>query len=217
MNTTIDRLLKDFPNEKMAPEVEAAHIAKIQKFKAGKQREEAVLALVMGHMRDAFFYARKCAYSRLADDELVSLAYSALTHSAERVKPDRARFFAYSKAYLRGAVCREWRCKNTVKGAWGAESLDVSMENDDSTNEGPSQEAEFGLVDLREKWEMVKPLLTKLSENERRILELFYKGGMNFRQIGDLLGVTRSATQGTHTRALKKIRNALLRQKRLYL
>lgn len=218
MNTTsaIDRLLRDFPNEEMPPEKETAHVATIARYKAGKQREAAVEALVLGHMRDAFFYARKCAYSRIDDDELISLCYSALTRAAERVKPNLARFFAYAKPYIRGAICRTWKSKDTVKNAWGAESLDVDAENEDQKNE-PSQEAEFGLIDLHEKWDLVKPLLSKLSKQECLVLSLFYEGGFNFREIGDMLKVTRSATQGTHTRALKKLRNALLRQKRLYL
>jgi RNA polymerase sigma factor (sigma-70 family) len=218
MNTTsaIDRLLRDFPNEEIPEAVETAHVATIARYKAGKQREAAVEALVLGHLRDAFFYARKCAYSRIDDDELVSLCYSALTRAAERVKPNLARFFAYAKPYIRGAICRTWKSKDTVRGAWGAESLDVDLENEDSKNE-PSQEAEFALIDLREKWELVKPLMSKLSKREQMVLQLFYEGGFNFRQIGDMLGVTRSATQGTHTRALRKIRNALMRQRRLYL
>jgi DNA-directed RNA polymerase specialized sigma subunit len=48
------------------------------------------------------------------------------------------------------------------------------------------------------------------------VLTLTYVAGLNFQEIGGLLGVTRSAIQRTHWRAVKKLRNELGRRKQLF-
>ena len=214
---SISHLLAGLPTEPLTEDGEAALTSTIRKFKAGAKREEALEALILGNMRDAFFYSRRCAYGKLPDEEIFSICFAALSRAAVRFDPKQGRFFAYCKPYLRGSVCRAWKSKDAVRNGGRTESLDiVPGEEGEPMPEETSVDPEFDRIDLNEKWDLVRPLLGKLSEAERRVLELHYNGGMNFREIGALLGVTRSATQGTHMRALRKIRNALLRNRRLY-
>lgn len=219
---SVNKLLEGLPRGGLGEEAEQVFTKILAKYKGGAARDKALSQLVLSHMRDAFFYARRCCNGKLADDEIFSLCYSALERAAHRHHYSRGRFFAYAKPYLRGAIYRKWKTMDAVRGAGRTESLDAMdcAENDadiDPINsEDTIADPEFELVDLREKWELVKPLMARLSASERRVLELHYSGGMNFREVADLMGVTRSATQGTHSRALRKIRNALLRKGRLY-
>jgi RNA polymerase sigma factor (sigma-70 family) len=69
----------------------------------------------------------------------------------------------------------------------------------------------------RDEWNAMVPILqSRLSEKERMVLELKYQSGFNFRQIGDLLRVSRSDTQATHTRAINKVRGALKGKRALF-
>jgi RNA polymerase sigma factor (sigma-70 family) len=214
---SISNLLAGLPTEPLTEAGEASLTATVRKFKAGAKREAALETLILGNMRDAFFYSRRCAYNKLPDDEVFSICYAALSRAAVRFDPKQGRFFAYCKPYLRGSICRAWRSKDAVRNGGRTESLDHTPDVDDEPlAEENAIDPEFGRIDINEKWELVKPLLTKLSEAERRVLELHYNGGMNFQEIGELLGVTRSATQGTHKRALRKVRNSLLRNRKLY-
>jgi RNA polymerase sigma factor (sigma-70 family) len=221
-HVSINKLLEGYPRETLPEEDEAKLTRVIVQFKGGEKRAEAQQKLVLASLRDAFFYARKCARARLPDEEIVSLCYAALVRAAARVNPGKGRFFAYAKPYIRGAVCRAWRSLDVVRNGGNAESLDTNPDADDGDEYDNNKERvdpvdpEFGLIDLTEKWAIVEPLLKKLSPSERTVLNLRYQQGLNFREIGDKLKVTRSATQGTHARALRKLRNALLRQHKLY-
>jgi RNA polymerase sigma factor (sigma-70 family) len=223
-HVSINKLLEGYPLETLSEVDEGIMTHAITQFKGGEKRAEAQRKLVLASMRDAFFYARKCARARLPDEELVSLCYAALVRAAARVNPGKGRFFAYAKPYIRGAVCRAWRSLDVVRNGGNAESLDANPspntdDGDDYDNNAgrlDSVDPEFERIDLAEKWAIVEPLLKKLSPSERVVLSLRYQRGLNFREIGDKLKVTRSATQGTHARALRKLRNALLRQHKLY-
>jgi RNA polymerase sigma factor (sigma-70 family) len=83
---------------------------------------------------------------------------------------------------------------------------------------GQVVEPDMESIFTRDRWELVKPIVEqKCSEQEKMVLTLNYVSGLNFQEIGDLLGVTRSAIQRTHWRAVKKLRNELTRKKQLFL
>jgi RNA polymerase sigma factor (sigma-70 family) len=80
----------------------------------------------------------------------------------------------------------------------------------------PKEEADFDGIDRREKMAFVADIIErKLTDQEAMILDLVYTSGFNFQEIGNLLNITRSAAQLSHTKGLKKIRCELLRQKKL--
>jgi RNA polymerase sigma factor (sigma-70 family) len=80
----------------------------------------------------------------------------------------------------------------------------------------PKQESDFDGIDRREKMAFVADIIErKLTDQEAMILDLVYTSGFNFQEIGNLLNITRSAAQLSHTKGLKKIRCELLRQKKL--
>jgi RNA polymerase sigma factor (sigma-70 family) len=68
----------------------------------------------------------------------------------------------------------------------------------------------------RDQWEVIrKTLAARLSEQQWMILDLVYKGGLSFPQIGKLLDLTRSAIHASHQKALAKLRDGVASHKGL--
>jgi RNA polymerase sigma factor (sigma-70 family) len=81
---------------------------------------------------------------------------------------------------------------------------------------GEIAEPDFDSVHFRERWALVSPIIEdKCSDLEKTVLTLLYTGGFNFPEIGGMLDISRQAVQAIQSRALKKVRNELLRRKRL--
>lgn len=187
--------------------------------------EAAVNALVMASMREAVIYVRRCVNGEIPDDELISLCYGILVRCARRFKPRWSRFIAFSKPALRGDVRRSWKEKDAVKGVPGENIVhpdfkprptrmhDRTIIWDDSdivTPEHEITEPVLGEIDGKETWSALTLLIKKIcSSREHAVLELVYQGGLNFQEIAEKLGVTRSAIQRTHSVALKKLRDNL--------
>lgn len=75
---------------------------------------------------------------------------------------------------------------------------------------------DFETIHLNERWAYVSPIIeAKCSELEKTVLNLLYSGGFNFPEVGGMLDISRQAVQAVQSRALKKVRNELLRRKRL--
>lgn len=200
-------------------------------------REGHLDQLVLHNMREGYYYARALCRGRIGEREVYSAVYKALEHASRNWNIAGIRFFAYAKVYVRGAISREWRDMNVVKNA-KHESLDApaaattdippgTHELEDGEFEPGTylrkhettdhQEPEFELIHLREQLETVRPAMkTVLSDHERMVIELCYFAGYNFEQIGKHLGVSRSAVQNAHTRALRKLRGALAKTRELF-
>lgn len=197
--------LEEFPEHPLGPDEE----------KNASQQD-----LVMHSMREACLYAFRCSRGNLEPGEIMSACYLALVEAARNFKPSHAahlRFFAYAKAYVRGKIIAEFRSKDVVRKARNHESLQVHEDNDVY---GPNEDA-FHEPDVassaEEEWNAIKGLVDSvLTEKEKMVIQLRYYGGLNFRQIGDLLGVSRSHTQNEHRAAMLKIRNRLMEQKKLF-
>lgn len=208
---------------------------------AREATEESHSKLVLYNIREAFLYARYVCRAKLHDEEVLSAAYLALTQAVQNYKPGTKagiRFFAYAKPYVRGVIFREWKSRDVVKNA-KHESLDVPLR--DSVRWGRSVEPDqhdgpwtfsdvykheleptghcdpdFESIALHEKMDVLKPLIkTALSEHERMVIELAYFGNFNFEDIGRKLGVTGAAVQNTHTRAIRKLRDAAAQKPQL--
>jgi len=232
MKTLHEDLLTGVPETRLSLEQERQLSDKIQASK--KSDEDAINTLTMHNLREAFYYALACSRT-LPPDEVYSLCYAALRYAATNFKYRGARFFPYSKAYIRGEIYKTFNDRNVVKEAvcvpLRLEDEEKARAIEDLVEDGhflhlrrdadknfiePTVESDLHGIAIRDEWARIKPIFrAKLSEKERMILELKFEGGLNFREIGDLLRVSRSDTQATHTRALRKIRCALMRKKAL--
>lgn len=185
--------------------------------------------LVLHSLREAFYYARGCYQSqKLTDGEIFSACYTALTHAARCFKPNKIRFLGYAKVFIRGALHRTIVAQKVVKGSYKATPLVAEPDDDDAKSvelpcrqapqgEVASTEPAFDVVYLREEWAQISPIFRLiLSDRERMILELHFQGGLDLKEIGDLLGTSRSYVQQKKQTALKKIRNRLIDQHKFY-
>lgn len=215
-------LLRGLPTETLSPETEVALAL------AGDEESRNHLAL--HNMREGFFYAIACARI-LPPDEIYSLCYKALLAATRNFLPDRtARFFSFAKPYIRGEISRTFkRYKVVTKAETTQIPMETGFETDDrwrpteepTTNYDEFQRAtavepDFQSIMARDEWASLKPLLAALKEKERMVLQLFYQSGFNFRQIGDLLNVSRSDIQATHANAIKKVRCQVARTEGLF-
>lgn len=214
-----ETLLRGLPQVNSINDAEAQELAK-STFPAAKEK------LVLGHMREAFVYARQCCRAQIEDGEIYSFCYRALVESARNFRPGVGGFFGYSKSNLRGHIARYWKTQDTVKNAYKHETgpepeegATVETEDGREPVENDYAEPDFKSIITRERLAILKPLMeTKLNEQERMVLELNYIGGYNFEDIGGMLTpkISRSAVQQTHARAIKKLRLELGRQKKLF-
>jgi RNA polymerase sigma factor (sigma-70 family) len=233
-NQAMPNILLGLPEHPMTVEDENNCAVFIQR----TRDEDKINQLVMSVMRDAILYAGRCARGRIPPGELFSLCYSALCKAAPRFYPGGIRFFAYAKQDVRGEISRYWKSLDVVKSASAHEDKttapifkvkvynDAERDTEDVMCEIPDEaltptliEPEFDLINIRERWAIVAPLLHKhLTERERMVLSLFYESGFSFEQICKMVvpTVSRSAIQHAHGCALRKIRNALSREKKLY-
>lgn len=207
---------------------------KILAAKIQKGDETAMNELVLRNMREAILYTG-CVARNVEQGVLMSLCYEALLRNAKRFDASRQRFFAFAKPGLRGALYRNYNKeaahtppfhpditpapegKKEVHGDSTEEYANRELESYSPVPGGQIVEPEMEAIFTRDRWELVKPIVAqKCSEQERMVLTLTYVSGLNFQEVGDLLGVTRSAVQRTHWRAVKKLRTELGRRKQLF-
>lgn len=199
-----------------------------------KGSEDALNELVMRNMREALLYTRRVSQN-LDEGSLISICYDALLRNAKRFDPTRQRFFSFAKPGLRGALYRNWNKETEHRPATPPNTshpLDGKTPAHHNPDEGNANrdmcdltpvpngqiiEPDMDSIFTRDRWELVRPVIAqKCSEQERMVLTLTYVSGFNFQEIGDLMGVTRSAIQRTHWRAVKKLRTELGRRKQLF-
>lgn len=194
--------------------------------------DSSMETLALHNMREAFIYARRCCWGNLSDDEIFSACYEALCHAARNFKAGGIRFFGYAKPYIRGGLSKVWRGKDVVRnkrGEYHEETMlppvNITDEADEDSDgltgmrlrskvidKTPSQEPDLESVQLREEYEILRPMLAKLTDKEQSVIALRYKSSMTFQKIGQLLDTSRADIQVTHARALKKLRIAARRK-----
>lgn len=218
------------PDTKLTRDQENKLAEKIQ----AHQRPEDITSLVMANMREAVVYTRKVCNAFIHDDELISICYEALCKNAKRFKPNWQRFLAFAKAGLRGEVTGHIRKMDVVKhGKMISRELlkselisgrpYVPRDDGDAPEvclEAHTQEIsepEFDAIVTRERWAQLEPVIAEcLTQHEQMMINLVYKVGYNFKEAGNLMGVSRAAMQGSHAKALRKIRCALLKKRQLF-
>lgn len=240
------KILEGLPEEplSLAQETTVA-MARAHRGTSEHNRRELQEILVLHSMREAFFYARKCCRGGLPDDEIYSLAYSALMRATVPFRSGKRRFFAYAKAAIRGEIFRVWRSKRLVKNtplekmmpsvffekgcfdlrdAPTREQREAQEEERDPINfkgpiasgKTPSHEPALDEIFAAELGKILnEAALEKLSDKERQVIDLHYKKGLTFREIGETLGMLRKTASAAHQRALKKLRLALERSKKI--
>lgn len=189
--------------------------------------------LALHNMREAFFYAKKCCRGMLSDDEIYSSIYESLCAAAKNFKPNRIRFFAYAKPYIRGGLSLVWKSKDVVKrgkneivpefeapeGAqdWeGSDGITGMFVREKQPKLHPSTEPDIESVQVREEYALIQPLMkSMLTDKEQTVIAFRYKSGMTFERIGKLLDTSRADIQLTHARALKKLRSGARSKLRL--
>lgn len=191
--------------------------------------------LVLYNMREAVKYTKRVSRDEIPDTQLLSLCYAAMMCAAGRFKPDWARFFAFSKAHLRGAVKEYFNSLKIVKKSVtvSRDALKERINENCKYSEGGREEGgafvdveaitgeiaepDFKAIKLREQWALVKPIMeTILSDREYMIIDLHYRIGFTLAAIGKKLGVSGEAIRHIRSRALRKIRTKLLGQHLLY-
>lgn len=214
-------ILAGLPESPISPEAEQGFAAiAVSESRIYADREKSREIIVLHSIRQSFDYAKRLSRGKLPDDEVLSLAYSALSKSILNFKPGSQSFLNYSKAYIRGEISAVWRAKDVVRNAYRhADPID----SDEIPGAPPAPlepdivNPEFNNIHWRELWHELEPLLReKLSKRQLLILEQHYRFGKSFQSVGDELGITREAVRASHSKSLRKIRNELLDQRRLY-
>jgi RNA polymerase sigma factor, sigma-70 family len=223
--------LNTLPDKNLTRVQEAALSKRIHK---GPRKQEALERLVVNNLKEASIYAKHyCPKDLFSDGELMSLCYDVLTKSAPRFRPSFGiRFVAFCKHRLRGAVKRHCTTLDIVKHAsikrtddgdggitfppftGGTETVVRGPRADsdevETCTQGGTTDFDFHSVDTREQWVPLKQVVSdKLNPRQRMVLRLVYELGFNMQEIGDMLAVSRSAVQMTHSSALQILRREL--------
>lgn len=196
----------------------------VAKRSSKKLKENAISMLVHYSMREAFLYAGKCGKGQLSAEQLTSLAYLGLCKAAKNFKPGQLRFFSYAKIYVRSEVFRNFREVSVVRNvdpgniqsinadfrkSGDPTDVPVRPSNTNRTRGVASVDFGFDNINSAEVWSVLLPKLRKiLSPKEYFVISGHYIDDMNFREIGDQLGDSRSWAQILHARAMKKIKHS---------
>lgn len=189
--------------------------------------------LALHNMREAFVYAKRCCRGMLSDDEVYSSIYESLYAAAKNFKPNRIRFFAYAKPYIRGGLSLVWKSKdvvkrgkhiafqpdqeaNTIENTEDADGITGALHRERNIPLPPLTEPDIEAVQVREEYALIQPLMkSMLTDKEQTVIAFRYKSGMTFERIGKLLDTSRADIQLTHARALKKLRSGARSKLRL--
>lgn len=190
-------LLEDFPQTALSAEREQELLAKGD-----------LESIVMHAVVPAFKYCQQGCRGRLSTGELLSLCYLALTKAVKNYKPNQQRFLSYARPYLRGALAAEWRQKDPVRNAARHETPIADGKSPQPLEEAVVQ-PDLENLHWAELWEKVEPFIRGLSRKEKTILESHYRFGLNFRMIGEKMGLTRSRVHQIERSAILKLRKLL--------
>jgi RNA polymerase sigma factor (sigma-70 family) len=224
--------IDQFPKERLTPQREAELAASI----AGGD-DDALNELVLANMREALLYTDRACWGKIDVSHRISLCYQEMRMSARRFVPGRNRYFAFAKPGLRGRMKSYWNSLHAVRNSTEEVSTNLLDEAGQSkryqSNQCPEDDhensfrervtGEVEMPDLspmlaRDHWESIRRALAdRLSEQQWMILDLTYKGGLNFPEIGRMLNLTRSAIHAAHRKAIHKLRDGVAENKGLFL
>lgn len=229
--------LSSLPEEKLTRDQEKELVKRIRN---GPNKKAALDKLVLHNLKEATIYAKHyCPKDLFSDGEILSLCYDVLVKSAPRFRTlFGLRFLAFTKHRLRGAVKRHCTTLDVVKHAsmkrhdsiggptflpftGGTDQAHATTGPDNiydvnTCTQGGVEDFDFSGVDMRELMVPLKSVISKkLNPRQQMILRLVYDLGFNMQEIGDMLAVSRSAVQMTHSSALEILRRELLSKREL--
>lgn len=187
----------------------------IRKWRRTKQ-ETLLQQVVMNNLRQAVLYARRVCQDKFDDGELISLCYQTLMKKARRYNPgSELNFFTFAKIGVRGVVNRNFRQLDTIRHAKRVYVHDLE-EGGGSLPQQCDHGNSATLVSNKDEAEYICRVIRRCcSEREQVIFALTYYGCLGFNEIAKLLGVSRSAIQAAHARALEKVRSEYRLSERL--
>lgn len=139
-------------------------------------------------------YARSIAEDATAA-AMEELVRSVLAFDAERGVP----FAAFAKVRVYGAVSHLFR---KASARWGRECVP-------ETAEATERVADDGTLGASEARLTLAPLLSALTDDERRVLRLLYEEGRTTYEAAELLGVSQSKVSRVKRQALSQMKGAL--------
>jgi RNA polymerase sigma factor (sigma-70 family) len=180
---------------------------------------EARNVLVERTLKAAIRFTTALTKGRLQLDEAFSISGMALMRAIEKykLKADRkpVRLLTYAKPYLRSEIARAWRIRDPIDyGALIPNKLSEPEPDLDTVIEDESPGPDFDLIHQHDRMELLKPHFDRLSETEKRILTLQFESRLSGSAVARMLGCTRANIREARNRALKKLRHALIWEKK---
>lgn len=215
----------------LLPQEEELRLLKIK-----DQDEEAFKKLIEHTLKSAVRFLQSLT-DKLPIQELFSCAGMALMKATKNYDVSKATsghhatLFTYAKPYLKREIVDAWKSREIT--SYGKNLPEKTLEfvssevyDDETLYEGvPTEDSEpetlctsdgpdFDQIHANERMEAVRRQLSKLSETEYRVLVLQFDAGLSGEEIGKALGCTRSNIREARNRAIKKICNGLLRERK---
>lgn len=194
----MNAVLKGLPTEPLSAERE-------QELFAAGDTEKLLLHTVV----PAFKYAQNARKGKvnISHAELLSICYGALSKSLKTFRPGMQSYLAYSKPFIRGAMCSHWRDQNVVRDAFRHEA----PEGDEFPKPLAAEHVEpsFEEIHWREQWAYVEPFIRQLAPIEIKVLELRFKFSYTLEAAGREIGKSRERARQIEAAALHKLRAAL--------
>ncbi|MGI6152249.1 MAG: sigma-70 family RNA polymerase sigma factor [Christensenellaceae bacterium] len=122
----------------------------------------------------------------------------ALGLTEQQVKEARDNAYIYNIMYFENVIA--------------SNSKDESVKLIDTVQDDNEQAMPESSLEKKEMLEMLTQALSGLPENERMVLQLYYKDELLLREIAQILEVSESRVSQIHSKALKRIRTQLGRQ-----
>ncbi len=166
-------------------------------------------------------------------EDLVSVGFMGLMNAADRFDASKgAKFSTYAEFRIRGAILDELRNQD-----WIPKPVRAKIKKDEATAKklGPLMLVNYGDLNedpaLEEKMtehaggEKATPytmasrsdakawmdrMMADLSENERRVLSMYYYRELNLREIAQILELTESRISQIHSQAIFKLKQLML-------
>lgn len=154
----------------------------------------------------------KKANCKYTYDELESQAFLGLVKAANKFEEERGlKFSTYAVPVIRGEIMRMYRDDKWYNSKRGCPheilSLNIKMSSEEKQEEiltllKDDTDYESEAVDNI----LIKEIISRLREDEKEIIYLYYYNGLRQAQIAEIIGLTQMSISRKITNALKKMR-----------
>jgi RNA polymerase sigma factor for flagellar operon FliA len=156
----------------------------------------------------------------VSEDELFSAGLFGLMKACRSYDPTRgAEFKTYAYHRIRGAIGDELRrldyLPRSLRDRARADGREapaiLGIPTDEDGNDCLAAPAGASAVDDRDQLEAVRREIEALPEKMRLVMVMYYREGLNMRQIGERLRLTESRVSQIHSHAKARLRAAMTR------